>query len=270
MSSVSKDDLILSNRQLQKGDKVVLLGNDVIIPVDNTQLNFTFTQLAGYDENNQPIMQQLSFNGSTPFLTNKQIDTDIVDINSVVMSICINEGKNGFPTQALGIYTITNTVSTNWNNYIWENENNYQIIKIDDVWVVKKDDDIYATNTTNNPVSNNWDNISNIEQTKFNSYQKISFFRCLNLLDNYTKWTGVQCYFNKNINKFVSTKKQKVFDVWNGLVPIEDCYYVVLDYKITITQCYGYYYEHEDIEKEDYIQQSSSSDSSDSSLSLFY
>jgi len=95
-------------------------------------------------------------------LTKKQIETDIVDIKSVVISISVNQANN-FPDDALGIYTITNTISTNWNNYIWKNDNDYRIIKQDNYWVVEKDGIIYARNNTNNPLSNNWDNIINIE-----------------------------------------------------------------------------------------------------------
>ena len=255
--SITKDDLIESNRQLQIGEKVVLLGTDIAIPIDNSQLSFSFSQLVAYDENDQPIIQQLGFNGTTSVLTKKQIETDIVDIKSVVISISVNQANN-FPDEALGIYTITNTISTNWNNYIWKNDNDYRIIKQDNYWVVEKDGIIYARNNTNNPLSNNWDNIINIEQTKFDKYQYISFFRCVNILDDYKKWTGVQCKFNKNTKRFVSLNKRKVFNVIDGFVPLQSCYYVVLDYQYILTQCNGFYYE----DDETIIESSSSSESS--------
>lgn len=261
--SLNKDDLIVSNRALQKGEKVVLLGKDIVIPVDNTELSFSFSQLVGYDENNQPVLQQLTFNGNLPVLTKKQIQSDIVDIQSVVLSMQITEANDDFPIQAIGIYTITNTVSTSWNNYIWKNENNYQIIKQNNNWIVEKDGVTYATNNTNNPLSNNWDKI-NIQQIKNKSQQHISFFRCVNFLDNYTKWTGMQCRFNKRTNQFVSINKLKVFDVIDGFIPIQDSYYVVLDYSYIITQCNGYYYEYEDVSNNDIISSSSSSSSQSS------
>lgn len=260
--SISKNDLTISNRQLKLGEKVVILGNDIAIPVDNTQLSFSFSQLVGYDQNEQPIIQQLSFNGSNPVLTNKQVESDIVDIKSVTISMVIHNANENFPNQALGVYTITNTVTTNWNNYVWKNENNYQIIKQNNNWVVEKDEVVYATNNTNNPLNNSWDNITNITQVKFNNYQTISFFRCINLLQNNTKWIGEQCKFNKNTNQFMSLNKQKEFSITNDIIPIQNCYYVVLDYSFILTECNRYYYYNEDDEAN--IISSSSSDFSSS------